>query len=129
MLFRSSCPGNNWAFVAGATAPISRSDDESMVAHRRGGATKKAGLSRRNPPGGRGLRPVSASLVGGDATASTPPRLLDTASQAPSANAQLFRGQDTSVLKCQNLHFMEHAFQCQRPPVAGVAGGVEYGVV
>ena len=71
-----SCPGNSWAFVAGATVPISRSDDESMPAHRRGGATKKAVPSYRNPPGGRGLRPVSASLVVADATASTPPRSL-----------------------------------------------------
>ena len=47
-----------------------------MPVHRRGGATKKATPSRRNPSGGWGLRVISASLVVDDVTTSPPPRSL-----------------------------------------------------
>jgi membrane fusion protein, multidrug efflux system len=65
--------GNTVTFEAGAAALISRSDDEGDAEHRRGGATKKARLSRRPPEGLRVWRANSLSFVVTDATASTPP--------------------------------------------------------
>ena len=64
-------------FVANASPLDSRRDDEAMQGHRRGGATQRAGVSRRHPLGGGGLRAISSSL-------------LDLTSQAPSANTTVF---------------------------------------
>ena len=89
-----SRPRNSIAIVASATALISRSDDESMPAHWRGGATKKAGPSRRNPSGRCGLRPNSLSLVVADVTTSTPPRLA-TSARKPNRRLPCYFGDGT----------------------------------
>ena len=90
-----SCASNTLTIVASATAPISRSDDESMLPHRRGGATKKAAPSRRNPPGRWGLRDHLGVARRRRCHHIDSSSLLDLASQAPSAIVNVLEGQDT----------------------------------
>ena len=92
-----SCPSNTLTIVASATALISRSDDESMLPHRRGGATKKPAPSRRNPPGRWGLRGHLVVARRRRCHHIDSSSLLDLVSQAPSAIVNVLERQDTSV--------------------------------
>ena len=74
---------NTMMFVANATPLDSRRNDEAMRGHRRGGATQKTGVSRRNPLGGGGLRAISSSLLVDDAAASPPPRFSTSPPKPP----------------------------------------------
>ena len=97
---------NTMMFVANATRLDSRRVDEAMRGHRRRGATQKTGMSRRKPPGGKGLRAISSSLLVDDAAASPPPRFSTSPPKPPP---------QTSPYLCSSvLSFRAGAWRCQQ---------------